>query len=1118
MSAKQTFITNSKTKKLKNRLLELIEASEELKFLIGFFYFSGISELYEGLKSREEIKIKVLVGLNVDQTIHGLTEYGDNTKHLSDGERVQRFFDSVERSINSNDFDNQRFYEQVNFFIDLIKKDKLIIRKTYKPNHAKLYLFKLKEGQIKESVFVTGSSNLTKAGLLTQEEFNVEISDYGTSEAEIFFDELWEEAVQITEHEQFKKTLIDLIENKTLIAEVAPFEAFVLVLKNYLESQNQKELQPSLIQLLLKNDYKPYKYQQDAVRQALAIIEHYGGVVISDVVGLGKSIIASMVAKSIGKRGLIICRPNLIGDENKQSGWQKYKEDFKLYDWEIRSWGKLDKALELVRNNEEFEIVIIDEAHNFRNQDTEDYELLSDICRNKIVILLTATPFNNSPGDIFSLLKLFIVPGKSKITLDNKLDQRFAGYNSAFKKLSFIKKHINSPDEKKRKKARDFYKKLFDEEKFEQKLLIERARQLSIRIRSIIEPVLIRRNRIDLKTDPEYSKEMYELSEIKDPQELFFELTSEQNKFYDQVINSFFSDNGQFSGAIYQPFNYEIGAKDTEIDDEGQEKNRERLTQKNLYDFMRRLLVKRFESSFGAFKASVRNFKNINEIVLKFIEKSGGKYILDRKLIEKVFEDDEEAIAKALEDFSKRMDENKKPNPRTDKIYETSKFKHKEEFFRDIKSDIKLFDYILTQLQSLKLIEEDPKLKCLISEINKTLSSPSGKKEPERKIIIFSEYLDTVKYLEPKLHEYFGDKLLTIKDDLSSAKIEKINENFDAIYKTQINDVSALLATDKISEGFNLNRAGAIVNYDIPWNPTRVIQRVGRINRISKKVFEELYIYNFFPTQKGADIIRSRQIASDKMFVIHNTLGEDAKIFDADEEPSAAKLFTKVNTNPEEYETESFQTKIRRRYHEIADSYPDIVEKVNNLPSRIKVTKKYKEDNLLVFIKKALGFFVRSISNLDDPKIDEPDFEEVFELIECKPDEKRLELSDRFWDNYTEAKDFKEVPGIPKSEQSVEKKAINNLKYMLTKVPELAHYNPFIRILLEDALEYKTLADYTLRRIANLKTASGKDLKETKEELSHIMKKLGENYLEKIKEKLGEISSEVIIAIENRTS
>jgi len=110
------FITNSGAENLKKRLIELIKKSDELKFLVGFFYFSGISELYEGLKENPDSKIKVLVGLNVNKTINGLLEFADRDNQLSDEEKCYKFFESIKRSLNSDYFDNKEFYEQVRFF------------------------------------------------------------------------------------------------------------------------------------------------------------------------------------------------------------------------------------------------------------------------------------------------------------------------------------------------------------------------------------------------------------------------------------------------------------------------------------------------------------------------------------------------------------------------------------------------------------------------------------------------------------------------------------------------------------------------------------------------------------------------------------------------------------------------------------------------------------------------------------------------------------------------------------------------------------------------------------------------------------------------------------------
>ncbi len=311
----KNFITNSESDNLKNRLIELISKSDELKFLVGFFYFSGIYELYDGLKQNPDTKIKVLVGLNVDKTNKGILELAEPDNELSDEERSYKFLQSVKNSVNREEFDTQEFYEQVKFFVGLIKKDRLVIRKSYNPNHAKIYIFKLEKGQIgRKNLFITGSSNLTKAGLTTQEEFNVEISDYGFENAEEYFDTLWSEAVKITEDNVTKNKLIQTIENETLVKEITPFDAFVLVLKTYLDSFEQKEIGQSLITLLEDNGYTPYQYQLDAVKQALAIIEKNNGVIIADVVGLGKTVVACSIAKELRKRGIVICPPGLKGE------------------------------------------------------------------------------------------------------------------------------------------------------------------------------------------------------------------------------------------------------------------------------------------------------------------------------------------------------------------------------------------------------------------------------------------------------------------------------------------------------------------------------------------------------------------------------------------------------------------------------------------------------------------------------------------------------------------------------------------------------------------------------------------------------------------------------------
>ena len=966
----------------------------------------------------------------------------------------------------------------------------------------------------RNTLFITGSSNLTSAGLTREQEFNVEISDYGVEEAERYYDELWDRAVPITENDVIKANLIDLLENKTLIKQLSPFEAHVLVLKSYLETFMPKDKNINAISnIMAKNGYIPYRYQIDAVNQALEIIKNNNGVIIADVVGLGKTIIACLIGNILGKRGLVLCPPGILGDARVvRSGWRWYFESFGLLGWTAESIGKLDDA-EFVKSLKELrdiEIIVVDEAHRFRNEDTKSYEQLKNICRDKIVILLTATPFNNRPGDILSLLKLFIAPKKSTITLENNLADKFRVFKSIFDKLGYIKKYYNSTSKEKAERAKNYFQALFDLDQIDLIKVANRAKYLSKQIRDVIEPVTIRRNRLDLQKNPFYTNEIKNLTRVADPQEWFFELAEEQSKFYDEVIKFFAypEDGGRFMGAIYRPFEYKIDLKSLRDNELSEEDSRRYQQQRNLYDFMRRLLVKRFESSFGAFMQSVKNFKNVTEHCQKFIEKT-GKFILDRDLLEKIWTLEIDEIEKELAEYAQKITEG--VYPKNHEIYDVDKFIYKKQFIEDIKSDCRLFEDILKKLSDLDLINNDPKLELLIIKLKEW-----RQKDPKRKIVIFSEYIDTIKYLKEALIKDFNGRVLVVAGDLSERKIEEINKNFDASYpqEKQRDDYDILLCTDKISEGFNLNRAGLVINYDIPWNPVRVIQRVGRINRIGKKVFDEIYIANFFPTERGAELVKSKEIAAQKMFLIHNALGEDAKIFDIDDEPTPSGLYQRIQQNPDEIESESFYTKILNEYEEVKKNYPEIIERITDCPARVKVAKQSDKNELIVFIKKR-RLYIQKVDYNNNDKPQPVIIEEVIDRIRCSRDEKPLNLSPNFWDIYEVVKEIREEK-LPTPEQSLEQKALNNLKTLINlNNPQLMPFKNFLRTLREDIIDYGTLSDYTLRRIVNLKI-SDNEINKTIEELKNLRSELGEDYLlrEKIIEK--ELNKEIIIAIENQ--
>lgn len=1134
-----TLLTHKKGKVIKEQILDLCSKSSEIKILISFFYFSGIKTFYNSLRENPHIKMRILVGTDTERVVDRVVECILNEKDdfgcdftYTDNEIRERYLNSVRNIASAPEFDKQTFYERIGFFLDMLRADRIVIRKTRGENREKLFIFDMQgvDGLFENCSWLTGSSNFTMPGLKTETDVDIRVNDCGCEEVNALFEELWEDSVTLTEEPEIKQAVLDIFEQQSMVSPVTPYEAYILALKTYLTLQKQTNASEYVNQLLERSGFRKYRYQIDAVNQALNILEEYNGVILADVVGLGKSVIGSLIAATMPKRGrgIIIAPPGLIGDaKHSKGGWRDYANQFRL-NWEIFSCGRLEEALEYVNTYPDIEAVIVDEAHRFKNQDTQDYELLSHICRGRKVILLTATPFNNRPADIFSLLKLFIVPQRSKITLDNQLANRFAYYDQLFRALSEVQKYHKSPDAEKQQSALKAYRKLkrqFDEGVISQDDVIINlsdvrrwSQDLAQEIRHILEPVIIRRNRIDLRNDPDYRNEVTELSDMMPPVEQFFELSKEQSRFYDQVLNFYFSENGKFKGAIYRPFIYEqkrTGKLDAED-------NREMILQTNLYDFMRRLLVHRFESSFGAFSQSLQNFLAIHQRALAFIERT-GKFILDRKLLEKIYNADDAEIAEALAEYETMLDE-ETVLPRNNKIYDLNTFAAKNEFLQDIRNDIALFEELIRIVDVLELSSNDPKAECLADAIKAVLDGnhtaiPAKRSEPVRKIIVFSEYADTIRHLEKYLEQKFPGKIAAVCGTVSAALADSIEANFDASYKKeQKNQFQILLATDKMSEGHNLNRAGLVINYDIPWNPTRVIQRVGRINRIGKKVFQQLYIFNFFPTEQGATIAKSREIAAAKMFMIHNTIGEDARIFDIDETPSASSLYHKLQQNPEDTEQESFLTTAKREFLEAKKNHPEVVEKVSKLPGRIKTSRQADENKLLLFKQKGLALFCLHIDYDRNMREMQIPVESALKTMKCSFDEQKLDLSNNFWTAYDKAGKYQETfADGAKNIQSIEHKAVENLNAAIEfcENSDLFEKLPFLRTLLKDITQYGSLPDYTLRKLAANDVVNHPDkmdnFLETVQTLQNV---LGIDYLQRLKSNLGYKISEIIIAEE----
>lgn len=1125
------FITNlNKDNTLRQRLSELMQYSSQLDMLVGFFYFSGVKVMTEPLRQNENIHLRVLVGMEAERFCGQLVEVFQGINGESDNDIRTRFYASLRSILGDAKLDQQSFHERIEVFIELLTKGRLEIRKTREPNHAKLYIFSMNDEheQLREKVWLTGSSNFSEPGLAIRDELNVEIADFGVDKVCEYYEELWEKAIPLTETEEQRKILLEIINDGSVAAAVTPFEAYYLVMKHYLECQ-QSNLKMALLEgILQKAGFVQLRYQVDAVAQAMNKLEAYHGVIIADVVGLGKSVIGSLVAAMTRKRGLIICPPGLKGERGgAHGGWHEYVTKFGLHDWQVFSRGNLEEVEEYLTRDPDFDMVIVDEAHYYRNESTEAYARMKNICSNKDVVLLTATPFNNRPSDLLALLHLFSSGKQSPFVPGGNLDGRFAKFQTDFENVTRVRKFIAVDDWESARRLLErcgvSSQRLNQGANHEgiKNALKDVAESVAQGIRQIMEKIVIRRNRLDLISDPDYSKEISTLSTVRPPVQQFFELTPEQDAFYDRVANDYFGPGGRFHGAFYRPQAYVLNQ-------EGKDDY-----QDNIYAMLLHMLALRFESSFGAFRQSVENAKTMMERSLDLINR-WGVYIYNRKITEKVMEveDDVDAYEYLLNQLAQQGNKRGKRKSRHETEYRIhdSGFDGKR-FMDDLKSDIKLMQAVLKEVDDLNLVRKDPKAQALAETIAAIVNGKCQNIAVEgvkRKVLVFTSYSDTLKHITAYVEQKCPGRVLAVDSgSYTRVKDRLVKANFDASAETQQqkDDYDVLLTTDKLSEGFNLNRAGAVVNYDIPWNPTRVIQRVGRINRIGIKVFNDLYILNFFPTLRGAGINQNKQLAQSKMFAIHSILGEDSQIFSEEETPSPAALFSKINSSLDDQESISSYTDIKLKYRAATEflqrEHPEVLERIKRFPNMIKTAMKAEPHATIMFRRRGPGFF--ALQHTAGCEITEIPMDQAVKLIECDYDTPSVNLSNDFWvyqneqksdggvqrnssGIYSDLKAYKpavahvQYGGIPDATQAVAK--LERFK------SELSHeLKQFADIVIEDIQHFGSLPRLTVKRIAETENAET-----LHNELSRIVCIRGIDYLQK--SRANALAEEIVVTVQ----
>jgi superfamily II DNA or RNA helicase len=939
------FFTNKDEDSLYNRFITTTSNAEYFDILVGYFRTSGFARMHKHLEKVS--KIRILVGLNVDKNSFELIQKSKTLTQLD----LQSCSQNKETYINNlcNEIENDEDDKEVSIaakkFIEFINSKKLELRVYPDKNlHAKVYITRHPEDYGYFGSVITGSSNFSENGLVAQREFNVELKDTPDVKFALkMFEELWEKGIEVSQE------YIDTIENKTWLNDkITPYQIYLKFLYEYFKDEIEEE---NLYSSNRPDNFKELKYQTDAVIAAKKIINEHNGVFLSDVVGLGKTFMGVMLCQELNKKVLVIAPPHLV-DANNLGGWNYAFSEFgfRKKDFECYSLGKLDEIIEK-EIHKDFDIILIDESHRFRSPMSDNYTKLAQICVGKQVILVSATPYNNSPQDLLSQIRLFQSAKKSTIPHIADLEYFFNSLKVRLKGLD----RQNDKDEFAR-------------------ITKENAKDIR---QKILKHLMVRRTRKEISRfyGDDLAKQNVKFPEIVNPHPIYYEFDDIEDEVFNKTL-AFISNDLSYSRYTPKLFLFD-----------GYQDKQEIQGQKNMKGFIKTILFKRLESSFSAFKKTIDRLVTSYEKFIKEYE-NGFVYVSkthSKKIFEYLENDEIEKIDELIE------------KEKAEK-YEAKDFK--DDFSKKLEKDLK----ILIEIQNLweVNIERDPK----IIAFKKKLS-----KEPpfeQQKSIIFTESGETAKYLEEQLKGFFNNKVICFTGGDGEKKREEVLANFDANAKKPKNDYKILITTDVLAEGVNLHRADVVVNYDIPWNPARMMQRVGRINRVDTK-FNKIYTYNFFPTKQSNDVLKLEESASNKISAFISMLGNDAKLLTEDEEITSHNLFNKLFSK-EALEGDEEQDSELEYLQEIRAIYNDdkkLFEQIKKLPKKARSTRQANnnQSSLITYFKK--GKSNKFFEVVDKIKIaKELDFVEAAKILKTSKDEKKLNLDQNFYDLLSDNKSF----------------------------------------------------------------------------------------------------------------
>ena len=833
-------VIDNKKVVLKDELFKILPVTENASIAVGYFFISGLSAIIKPIQNVD--KIRLLISNTTDKnTAEALIEGFHSIREVCTEVDKKNFVNEdrkirVKEDVKSNITQSLERMEQttddktvVEILIKMMQSNQIEVRVYPKEKlHAKAYIFQPKDTGFSQGMGIVGSSNLSLAGISQNSELNLRTQNAPDVKQLLeWFDDLWKDGLEFTED-------FDLILQKSWAGKTySPYELFLKA--TYLEYKDKLEGQHEIDPIWGTTFPKLFPFQKNAVDQGLTMFELYGGVIIGDVVGLGKTYVGTALLKYLQLqeyRPLIICPPPLV------PMWEKFCADYEV-DAKILSRGKLSQDnFELYQDYiyKDRDLVLLDESHHFRNHTSRQYENLHQFmqARDAKAILLTATPFSNTATDIKNQIMLFHQSEKTFIPPANETDlnKYFIQIKNGEANLVDLLRNImvrrtrryvlnqwGKEDEKGRK-----YLQVGDEDKYFPKRKMQTER--------------------------------YDINKV-------------YQRKYEKIVGLIGKENltfARYSVGLYLKKEYENVELYKDLGIAGTK----------LAGLIRTLLLKRMESSLEAFKQSIMHYIDSHIIFIKLLEEKimpiGD---VSYKAMYDIAQSDPDSIndPETIEEFRK-------------KIQEAGETKYKFEAFNveklilDVQNDIETFEKIYGLIHRLTW-KTDEKLQRL----QKLLENDYAGK----KVLIFSEFATTTKYLDDYL-KWNGVK----KQVDSTGNSIQCARNFDPDNNpsneprpNKSEEISLLIATDVLSEGVNLQAGQVIINYDFHWNPTRLIQRAGRVDRIGSKN-EFITVHNFLLDPEMEEDLHLEYSVDNKINNIQKIIGEDYKILKDDEQVNTA--------------------------------------------------------------------------------------------------------------------------------------------------------------------------------------------------------------------------------------